>query len=203
GSLADGIAIRELAKRHGTPWFTSSALRFSPGILSFRGEHEKVGKVNGCEAWSPCSTEAHHPDLFWYGIHGCETLFTIMGPGIESVVRSHTPSTDLVVGTWKDGRIGTFRGLRGPGKAAFGATVYGTKGIAPAGSFAGYQPLVIEIAKFFLTGKAPVDPDESIEILAFMEAADESKRRGGQPVKISEVMKTAGEQAKSRLKDFE
>ena len=42
------------------------------------------------------------------------------------------------------------------------------------------------------TGIAPVAPEETIEIFAFMEAADESKRHGGAEVKIAGVLKRAG-----------
>ncbi len=69
-----------------------------------------IGQVLGCVAYSPCSLDSHHPDLFWYGIHGVEELFTIMGPGCISVSRVHTEDTDVVTGIWRDGRVGTFRG---------------------------------------------------------------------------------------------
>ena len=49
----------------------------------------------------------------------------------------------------------------------------------PSGGYGGYEPLVVEIAKFFKTGKPPVSAEETLEIFAFMEAADESKRKGG------------------------
>lgn len=194
GSLADAIAIARLAEKHNVPWFSASSLRFSPGFLDKRAGNEQVGQVIGCDAWSPCSLEPHHPDLFWYGIHGVEVLFTIMGPGCQTVTRVNSPGTDVVVGLWKDGRIGTFRGIR-QGRADYGAMVFGTKGVVPAGPFAGYKPLVEEIARFFTTGKPPVSPRETLEIMAFMEAADESKRQGGAPVSIESVMKKASEQA--------
>jgi predicted dehydrogenase len=189
GSLADAMQIYELAKQHDVPVFSSSSLRFSPGIAAMRN-HPKVGEVLGCDAYGPCSLEPHHPDLFWYGIHGVETLFTIMGPGCESVSRVQTKDFELVTGVWKGGRIGTFRGLRA-GKAEYGATVFGAKGVAPSGGYAGYEPLVVEIVKFFKTGKPPVSAEETLEIFAFMEAADESKRRGGGPVKLAEVIEQA------------
>jgi predicted dehydrogenase len=189
GTLAQAIEIYRLAKEHGVPCFSSSALRFSPGIIGMRGD-PRVGQVLGCEARGPCPVESHHPDLFWYGIHGTETLFTIMGVGIQSVSRSHTTGTDMVVGTWKDGRIGSFRGIRS-GKADYGAMVYGDKGNAASGGFGGYEPLVVEIVKFFKTGTPPVTPEETLEIYAFMEAADESKRQGGAPVTIESVMAKA------------
>lgn len=196
GSLADAIEIFELAKAHNVPVFSSSSLRFSPGIQAMKND-EKIGEIVGCEAYSPCSLEEHHPDLFWYGVHGVETLFTIMGPGCERVTRVHTDGTDLVVGTWKDGRIGTFRGIRS-GKTGFGATVYGTKGIGPSGNYAGYEPLLDEICQFFSTGKSPVSAEETLEIFAFMEAADESKRQGGGPVSVADVMQRARETVTKR-----
>jgi predicted dehydrogenase len=189
GSLADALEILRLARETGTPCFSSSSLRFSPGIAGMRYD-ERVGEVLGCDAYGPCPLEPHHPDLFWYGIHGVETLFTIMGPGCQEVTRVHTEGCDLVVGRWRDGRVGTFRGIR-QGRQDYGATVFGTQGIAPSGGFAGYEPLVVEIAKFFKTGQAPVSLEETIELFAFMEAADESKRQGGAPVTLESVLNRA------------
>ena len=177
GSLADAIQIYDLAKKHKCPVFSSSSLRFGKNIRAARS-NPKVGDVLGCDAYGPSPIEEHHPDLFWYGIHGVETLFTIMGTGCESVTRVHAKDADLVTGTWKDGRIGSFRGIR-KGKAEYGAVVFGSKGIVPVDGAGGYEPLVIEIVKFFKTGKPPVSAEETIEMFAFMEAADESKRQGG------------------------
>jgi len=189
GSLADAVEIFRLAEEHNVPCFSSSSLRFGPGIMGMRND-PRVGEVRGCDAFSPCPLEEHHPDLFWYGIHGVETLFTIMGPGCKSVTRVHTEGTDVVVGVWEDGRIGTFRGIR-DGKRGYGGQVFGTKGNSPAGSFEGYAPLLIEIVKFFKTGKPPVTADETLEVFAFMEAADQSKREGGGPVTLQSVMTEA------------
>jgi len=190
GSLTEVIEIFRLAKEAGVPCWSSSSLRYSPGIASVRTDPE-FGGVMGCDAWSPCPLEEHHPDLYWYGIHGVETLFTVMGPGCETVQRVQTNDFEHVAGVWKDGRIGTFRGIRG-GKADYGCFVYGAKKIGPGGSYTGYGPLVEEIVKFFKTGKPPVSPEETIEIYAFMTAADESKKRGGAQVSIREVIERAG-----------
>src|SRR4029077_13391614 len=92
----------------------------------------------------------------------------------------------LVTGVWNDGRLGAFRGMRrGPYK--YGGAVFGTQGNTPIGDYGGYEPLVVEIVKFFKTGKPPVSADETLEIYAFMEAADESKRQGGKPVEDADV----------------
>lgn len=189
GSLADVVEIFRLAKEAGVPVFSSSSLRYSSGVQKMRND-SPVGKVLGCDAYSPCSLEPHHPDLFWYGVHGVEILYTIMGPGCQEVSRVQTDGAEMVVGRWQDGRIGTFRGIRS-GKSGYGATVFGETGIAPAGDYEGYKPLVEEICKFFKTGVAPVAAEETIELFAFMEAADESKRQGGCPVSIESVMEKA------------
>lgn len=196
GSLVDAMRIAQLAEKTKTPIFSSSALRFTPGVAQ-ANRNEKTGKVTGCVAYSPCTLNKHHPDLFWYGIHGVEILFTIMGKGCISVQRTHTDGTDIVTGTWNDGRVATFRGIR-DGHKEFGAVVFGTKGIALTGGFTGYEPLVIEIARFFKTGKPPVSLSETLEMLAFMEAADLSKKNSGAVVKLSDVMEMARIQAQSK-----
>lgn len=189
GSLADAIKIYQLAKERKVPCFSSSSLRFSPGTQAVLDD-PKVGSIRGCNAHSPCGLEPHHPDFFWYGIHGVETLFTIMGPGCKTVTRVQTEDTDVAAGIWADGRIGTFRGHRA-GPHTYGATVFGSKGIVESGKFEGYEPLLVEIVKFFKTGEPPVSAEETLEIFAFMEAADESKRQGGCPVSIESVMQKA------------
>ena len=185
-SLADAMEIFHLAKEKSVPCFSSSSLRFSSGFQAARNGTSGFGAVRGCTAWSPMHLEPHHPDLFWYGIHGVETLFTVMGPGCQTVTRV---APDKVVGQWNDGRQGTF-----VAKEGYGALVEGAEKSGEAGGYEGYAPLVVEIAKFFKTGKPPVGAEETLEILAFMEAADESKQRDGASVSIESVMKTAKEQ---------
>jgi dipeptidyl aminopeptidase/acylaminoacyl peptidase len=201
GSLTDAVAIFEAARHYKVPVFSSSSLRFSSGAQALR-RGETVGEIKGCDAYSPCSLEATHPDLFWYGIHGVETLFTVMGAGCESVTRLSTPGVDLAAGVWKGNRIGTFRGIRseaGGGSAGYGGQAFGTKGIAPVGTYEGYRPLLVSIVQFFRDGKPPVTEEETLEIYAFMEAADESKRTGGVPVKLSIVLEKAKSQATEKL----
>ena len=198
GSLADGVAIAELGKKHNVPWFSSSSLRYAPGIAAAGAGDEKIGDILGCVAWSPAPIESTHPDLFWYGIHGVETLYTIMGPGCQTVTRTHTAGADVVTGVWKDGRVGTFRGTR-QGAHDYGAIAFGTKSVAPTGGYAGYEVLVEQIATFFKTRKPPIEPEETLEILAFMEAADESKRQNGATVKLEDVMAKARAAAEAKL----
>ena len=182
-SLADALEIFRLAGEKKVPCFSASSLRFSSGFQAFRRKTSPLGDVKSCVAWGPLHVEPHHPELFWYGIHGVEILYTIMGPGCKTVTRA---APDKVVGVWADGRRGTF-----VAKDGYGAQVEGTRRSGPAGTFDGYKPLVVEIARFFKSGRPPVSAEETLEILAFMEAADASKRAGGAPVTIESVMANA------------
>jgi predicted dehydrogenase len=193
GSLADAIRIFKLAEKHNVPCFSSSSLRFAKRTIDIR-QDPKLGDLVGCDQYAPCPLEPHHPDFFWYGIHGVEPLFTIMGTGCVSVTRVHTEGSDMAIGVWEGGRIGSVRGIRAS-RRGYGSTVFGTKGIVPGGTFDGYEPLIIEIVKFFKTGQPPVSTEETLEIFAFMEAADESKRQGGRPVTLKSVMQKSREVA--------
>jgi hypothetical protein len=155
----------------------------------------KVGKVLGADTYSPASLEKTHPDLFWYGIHGVELLYTVMGTGCKKVSRTSAGDTDKVVGTWNDGRIGSFRGTR-KGTHGYGGIVYGEKGNISLGPFDGYNALLEEIIKFFETGIPPVTAEETLEILAFMEAADKSKAKRGATIDVEAIMEKARKKVK-------
>jgi predicted dehydrogenase len=197
GSLADAIAIYELAEQHGVPVWSASSIRFSSSIQSLRN-NDSVGEIVGCITWGPCSYQEGIPDMFFYGIHGIEGLFAVMGTGCVSVTRTTGDGVDVLTGLWKDGRVGTYRGIR-QGKAEFGATAFGTKGIVTVERASAYREICEEIATCFQTGKVPVSPEETIEIVAFMEAADQSQRQGGKPVLLESVLEPARQAARRKL----
>jgi len=179
--LADAKRLFEASRQYNSPIFTSSALRFDPSVQ--RVAKGAIGRVTGADVYSPAVIEPHHMDLAWYGIHGVEMLFTVMGLGCKEVRRVYEQGTDLVVGVWDDGRIGTVRGIR-EGASNIAGTAFGETGIASLGPFASYNPLVEEILSFFETGVVPVTEQETLEIFRFMHAADISKRRKGKRVAI-------------------
>jgi predicted dehydrogenase len=195
-SLTDAIAIFKAAKYYNCPTFSSSSLRY--GTTTQEARAGKLGKISHCETSSPASLEKTHPDLFWYGIHGVESLFTVMGPGCETVTRGKTADGLIeVTGKWEGGRTGIFREAKG-----YAGIAKGEKGDLALGSYDGYRPLIVEIVKFFRTKQAPIAERETLEIYAFMEAADESKRQGGAPVKISDLLAKAEAQAEKRLAEL-
>jgi predicted dehydrogenase len=203
GTLRDVMEIFRLAREAGTPVFSSSAYRFYESLVTLR--QADVGEVRAAISYGPAYLDAHHPDLFFYAVHPAEALFAVLGRGCESVVRTHTADSDVVTGTWTNGRVGVLHGLRTkaiPHKVI----VFGSTGFAeqqPTGerfsnfgalgavhSFGGdsYVALLRRIIDFFRTGAAPVEAEETIELFAFLEAADESKRRGGGVVRLREVI---------------
>ena len=196
-NLAQAIAIFELANKYDVPVFTSSALRFSKQTLKIRSG--ELGKVLGADCYSPANNEPSHSDFSWYGIHGVETLFTVMGTGCKSVNRMSAEGTDIVVGLWEDGRIGTFRGIR-EGKSGHGGTAFTSKGIEPVGGYDGYGLLLDEILKFFKTRVAPVSEKETLEIFTFMEASNQSKRYAGKIISMETTFKKGQKQAKKLIK---
>lgn len=189
-SLAGAMAIFDASKKYNVPIFSSSATRFAPAARDIVEGRTKVGKVLGADTFCPTGSAIEHPDMFFYGIHGIESLFTVMGTGCKEVARFNTEGTDVLVGTWNDGRVGIFRGTPKGGKGGFGGTVFG-KEIIEIGDFAGYKPMLVQIIEYFRTGIVPVSPDETLEIFAFMEAADESKQKNGEPVSLESVMQKA------------
>jgi predicted dehydrogenase len=195
-SLADVIAIFRHAEATGTPVFSSSSLRFFDEVGSLSTD-DKLGELLGCETTGPMSPLEYHPDLFFYGIHGVEALYAVMGRGCESVSRTDTKSSTAVVGKWRDGRIGSYRGFK-QGGYPFAVTAYGAKGVVHHGALSGYEGMTRAICEFFISGKPPVASEETIELFAFMEAADESKRRGGQPVALSDIVQQAEREANQK-----
>jgi hypothetical protein len=194
GSLVDAIVIFRLAAKEGVPCFSCSSLRYTADFQALRSGKHALGKVKQCTAFGPYHVEPHHPDLFWYGVHGVESLYTIMGPGCKTVRRE---AEKKVVGTWADGRVGAY-----VGKDSYSAEVVGEKGSGTVGQFAGYGPMLVEICKFFKTRKAPICRQETIELFAFMEAADKSKKAGGAEVSIAEVIAEAQKAADKKLAEL-
>ncbi len=189
GTLAEAVAIFELAKKNNVKVFSSSSSRFGADLIAMKTNPE-IGEILGVTTWGPCSYQSGTPDLFFYAIHGIESLFALMGTGCETVSRTKGPITDQVTGVWKDGRVGTYRGIV-KGKSEFGAFVFGSAGVRQGAKIISYEALCRQIGPFFRSGVPPVSEAETLEIFAFMEAADESLRQGGKPVALAEVLAKA------------
>jgi hypothetical protein len=196
-SLADAVRIFEAAKAAGVPLMSASSLRYGSTTQEVRAG--SLGKVSKAETFSPVNLEPSHPDLFWYGIHGCESLYTVMGTGCVSVRRTLIEDGRVeVLGTWEGGRTGIFRQENGKDRKSYGGTATGERGEAKIGTYDGYDALLFRILDMFRTGQSPIAAEETLELYAFMEAADESKRRGGAPVNVQEILAKARAEAAAK-----
>jgi hypothetical protein len=180
-TLEDAREIARLAKEAGVPWFSASDLRFTDLAISL-----KFPDITGALTWGPGPLEPHHHlDLSWYAVHEIELLYALMGSGCEEVTRIYTPDADVIVGKWKDGRLGSVRALRPYGK--FGAVVFRPDqkvNQSDPKAVDSYRPLLVEIVKFFETKEPPFPNQQTLEEFAFMDAAQRSREAGGAPMKL-------------------
>jgi hypothetical protein len=183
--LDDARRIVQLAKETGTPFFTSSSYRFHPDIPRLR-KNPGVGKVLKVQGSSPLNKLEHHSDLYFYGVHGVEALYAVMGRGCVSVSRKIEGGADITSGKWSDGRVGVYYGILAKEKLPV-IRVWGTEGTTDSAGPDDYKGLARAIAEFFQTGLAPVDPAETIELFEFMKAAQLSKERGGAEVPLQSL----------------
>jgi len=180
-NLAEARQLVALAEAHGVPLFSSSSLRYATNLVEFMAD-DSHGAVVGCDAYSPASLHERNPGLFNYGIHGVETLFAVMGPGCEGVWCVSTEGADAVIGRWADGRLGTLRGTRA-GSHSYGFTAFCEKGVHPVTIDARYiyRELLKRVVTLFETGESPLPIGQTLEIVAFIEAAKRSADAGGVP----------------------
>jgi predicted dehydrogenase len=189
-SVADGHKIIELSAKKNVPVFSSSSLRYAPELTTFQQEQQaQYGPIVGVMVWGPANLSPQpqrNAGLFHYGIHAVEMLYTLLGPGCQQVNNVYESSAEVATGRWKDGRLATVRGLR-QGATPFGFTVFGQKGVystAVATQYI-YRELLKKIVEFFRTGRSPVPLEQTLEIIAFIEAANSSARQHGQPVRVT------------------
>ena len=187
-NLKDALKIYELGRKMGAKYFSSSALRFTPVAKAARaGEY---GKIRTCSLISPSPLEEQgtHNFYSWYGIHGFEPLVAIMGKGADRVSCFRNDSDDAINVTWKDGRMASLHLQRK--SWVYSGYILPEKPkdrknpVVVFDGYSGYQPLLAEIVKFFRTGVPPIEPEETLEIFAIMEAAEMSAKQGGVPVSI-------------------
>jgi predicted dehydrogenase len=187
-SAHDARKIAELSQSTGTPFFSASTARFGADMQRLR-DNPGVGKITKVQGSSSISKLKGHPDLAFYGIHGVEALYAVMGRGCVSVSRTLQDGADITTGKWKDGRIGVYYSPKKDEKVA-PVKVWGTEGMtefARDPKARTYEDLVRTIAEFFHTGRPPVDSAESIEVMEFIEAAQLSHERGGTEVMLQET----------------
>lgn len=179
-SLRDAEAMFELADRYRVPLMSCSSLRYAGALTEGLIKDDK-GALIGADCYGPMELEETNPGFFWYGIHAAEMLFSILGKGCKKVTVATNADHDMAVGEWKDGRIGTVRGNR-RGNDWFGALLHREKGTdfidVEAHPVPYYYLLLEQVIQMFKTGTSPIDPQETLDIIRFIEAANKSRATG-------------------------
>jgi hypothetical protein len=187
-SVADARKIIDLAEKKKAPIFSASALRYAPELVKYVS-NKKQGDIIGCLAYGPAplfeKDPKLNPGLYHYGIHAVEILYTLMGPGCQRVTCTHEKDVDVATGQWKDGRVGTVRGIR-RGNSDYGAVAFSDKGVQPVpiGTGSIYRELVKKIVELFEKKESPLDIAVTLEIIAFIEAANKSGHNHGAGEKL-------------------
>lgn len=191
-SLKQAVEICKLADAAKVPFFSASATRWWPGIVEVAASEPAPARA--ALVYGPAPVLAHHPDLFFYGIHSTEALFTVMGAGCQSVERLSSKDTSVITGTWIGGRQGTLHALHylPMDSTSYKLIRFGQAGIAEQKTLGDYTPMLREIVKFFQTKQPPVSIPQMLEIYAFMEAAQESQKKNGANVQLRDVLQKAG-----------
>jgi hypothetical protein len=184
-SLEDARAIARLSRETGTPFFTASSVRFHPDIPKLR--EAAKGKGTQVRASYVLNKIEHHPDLYYYGIHGVEALYAVMGTGCERLSRKVVGDADVTTCAWKDGRTGVYHGLpKADSSVPLITITRGADTVTSSGS-ADSEALIRTIAEFFHTGRVPVDVEQSLEVFEFMTAAQLSHERNGAEIALADL----------------
>ncbi|MBJ9989819.1 Gfo/Idh/MocA family protein [Paenibacillus sp. S28] len=176
----DAKAIYRLAQEHGIPLMSCSSVRWSEGLGRALDSADQ-GNIIGVDTYGPMELQSTQPGFYWYGIHAADMLYRSMGKGCKEVTVTTNADHDLAVGIWEDGRVGTLRGNR-KGNRRFGALIHREQGTEHVDVYADGKPyyasMLEEVIRMFQTGAAPIDMTETLEVIAFLEAANESRETG-------------------------
>ncbi len=184
-TVADARAMLDLAAKHNIPLMSCSALRYAQSTIAAM---EETGEIVGCDTYGPMAEIPSQPGLLWYGIHQIEMIQRVMGPGCVSARAYRNDGCDLCTFEWNDGRLATFRGLRGT-KTGFGLSVHRKEGSRMYDITKDTKPyyagLLAAILRSLPNGKTETSPTDIMQVMQMIAAANQS-RQSGQTVKVEQ-----------------
>ncbi len=174
--IREAEEIVELARKHGAPFMSTSALRYAKETRGIREGEDDIGDI--LTGFSICRES--RGSLVFYGIHAFELLYSIVGGGIKSVVNVGDRSEDILVLTYRDGRkfvVSSYEAI----SPLFQISLYGTKGsrtfrIEDSGYF--YVEMLRHFVRMVETGREPFSPDETLEIIRALVMGERSRDDG-------------------------
>ena len=181
--------IVDVARRHGAPLLSASALRFVPDVAALREAVRagELGRVN-------LATTVCGNDLIYYGIHALEMAYGVLGAGAVSCVNVGQPGRNVVRVRFGDGRdLVLMVAEREHMRAGYQIDLFGQKGwrtVQPALADL-YLYLMEQFLGMVRRGDKEVVPlDEMVEVIAVLEAGKRSLA-AGREVTVREVFEVA------------
>ncbi len=185
-NLEDARSILALARKHNTPCYSASSLRFANEVRDLN--LDELGQLIAIDAYGPGELSDAMKGLFFYGIHTIEMVDAMWGGGVREVRCDQAEDRDIVQLRYHDGR---YAHLRMDRKAAydFGATVHGSKAIHSFKVDFGeiYNRLIEGMTRFFEGGEPPATLDRLVEAIAVIETAHTSAETGGGWVSMPKI----------------
>ena len=184
---ATAKAMVDLAAEHGTPMFSTSALRYAPEI------HEFLGGV-GVEHPARAVAMRGPNEYEVYAVHVYEPLTMLLGPGAEAVQYFGDGDFMLFSLRYPDGRLAAVNMFRPWGAIgdksyghAFEASVMFDCGATsfPLSMDNVFADLVDSICAFFQGGEAPAPAEDTLEVMALIETGRKAMGRPGEWVEVS------------------
>ncbi|WNR46841.1 Gfo/Idh/MocA family protein [Paenibacillus roseipurpureus] len=179
-SQSDSQGMAEVASRYGLSWMSSSVRRYAASLVEALASLEG-GEVVGAEAYGPLDLLPELPDWYWYGIHIVETAYAALGTGCKKVTATADQRQEVVTGVWGDGRTVQLRGNRGPNNN-HGLLLHRQRGTVwldtAVEQKSKYATLLERLLVFFQSGVPDIAPEETLELIRFIEAVNESRLTG-------------------------
>lgn len=185
-SYADAAKIVSIARDKKIPVMTASAVRFAGGMSELNLQNREI---LSCDVFGPMQLLDDYPGYFWYGIHSVDVLYSYMGEGCNELQVKSFDEFDVVIAKWQDGRICTIRGMRFKG-GCFGCGIFSSEGAEfstakPSPPY--YAFLLKKVIPFINTGNSSVKISESLEVIAFLEAMNKSRKHNGEIIKLNKI----------------
>ncbi|OGV49352.1 MAG: hypothetical protein A2017_01450 [Lentisphaerae bacterium GWF2_44_16] len=180
-NIQNGAEIVRIAREKNCKMFSSSSLRFGEAIAK---SCKEIPAPLYASVYGPLGIAPAGSSIVWYGVHAFEMLQRILGRGAVSVTSNPTGSGVVAVVEYADRR-------RGVVELTTGCWVYGgsLRSQDKASAFMvdasmNYTLELREICDFLQNGKMPVELDDTLEIMALLDAAERSFQCGGRTVAV-------------------
>lgn len=174
--LRSGQRMFQLAEEHGTPLFTSSALRFTKELSSYVGSSEARNSLEYVAVTGPGQFQN-------YAIHQLEMIVSLMGIGAQQIKSLSSKNGRLLVLDYADGRRASMLQIK---DAPFQVSLQLNNGesvvISECTDF--FPRLIHAMLEFFETAIPPVHKEETLEIMSILEAGHKALENDDTWIKI-------------------